>query len=304
MNGVFTQGTGTVDDPYFIEDVYDFCAVKNNDDGTTTYYKLTRNINFNDHVNYKSGISVRVFSANKAIIDCDGKEIRNIVNKYANTVFSFSKIINGSLPNIVLQTGEAANYGLFQGTFENCSLSVMLSNAYPCGLGSSTTYFKNCTVNFGGASYGGGYAMYFTRLNFERCHIHFDNAAIDYFEYGCIRSGTFNNVYFTGKITARNVSSNNKVYPIYSATFSNIFFAIDITGYYNTNNEIFDISSSGSSNTNIFIKDIIRNGKEGTTWSYSTEASRNKWISTEQALTPGYLPSIGFPVIQAGDPLG
>ena len=40
-----------------------------------------------------------VFSANKAIIDCDGKEIRNIVNKSTNTVFSFNKIINGSLPN-------------------------------------------------------------------------------------------------------------------------------------------------------------------------------------------------------------
>lgn len=214
MKGIM-MGNGTETDPYIIEDVYDFCAITNGDSGQT-YYKLVNNIDFNNHSEYKRGISANIINAQQSVIDGNGKSIRNIValdkgiiyaKKIVNTVFENLCIINISAYNPVISS-----------SFDNCNFGVLLKNSFICTVSYNCT-FSRCTINLSGDVKSLNFAG-----KFVETHINFSNLKST--QMGILFTNAIRS-YLTGKI----IYSGSEAYVLGgSITMDSSYFAIEIQG--------------------------------------------------------------------------
>lgn len=240
-------GEGTKENPYIVENVTDFCSITSSGE---TYYKLKNNIDFNDHPVYSGGIyTAGIISAPDAVVDLNGKFIKNIVYKQAvsgSPVIRLKEVSNGYIENFVIAHAgaDAAGYGFWHTTFKNVSLNVELANgnlfflAYHAGSAGYCS-FENSVITIGGAQYSQVVGLSFNGMTFRKCCINFDDVEFKFYCFHTaitmLKSGTFNNSYFTGTIKLGNpeasASTNNTFYYNSNAggvrgTFDNCYFAI------------------------------------------------------------------------------
>lgn len=294
MKGIM-RGGGTEDNPYLVEDVFDFCAIKNDEDKETTYYQLVNNIDFNDHPAYKNGITITgAVNANRSILDGNGKSIRNIVyytsTGSTNNVFVLKKIHNCNFENLVNACGNSSTV-LFSSEFiERCSFYILNQNGYFYSL--FLTSFIDCTLNIAGVMIG---SFDLNRINLTRCHINFDNATSGAFNSGGSsyiigNALILDHVYFTGKL---NITSNQHsvLNLAKSGTFKNVYYSVDTSwGYYPGYTPYFQLYPASA--ISFCNKDLLLKGKANTLTSSNFFA-----LTDEQCKDTTYLASIGFPVI-------
>lgn len=288
---------GTETNPYGIEDVFDFCAIKNDTDKETTYYQLVNNIDFNDHPAYKNGITEKdIIYATASIIDGNGKSIRNIVWYNAGgasgaTSFICEKMINCNFENLVIATGNSMN-STFETEFEKCSFYILCQNATFINAfydSYSRCSLTDCTLNIAGTSIT---KMDFGYIRLLRCHINFDNYTTQINirnPYGCdiFLNAKFDHVYFTGSLHFSNgLDPIDFIYD--KSLFKNCYYCVDTTAPMNA--AAVKIGQSADA-TSFYNKDLIRiNGsKNGGTNFYA--------LTDAQCKDATYLASIGFPVI-------
>lgn len=301
MKGIM-RGGGTEDNPYLVEDVFDFCAIRNDEDKETTYYQLVNNIDFNDHPTYKNGITGvnNIINADKSVLDGNRKSIRNIVYykaSGANTyIFTLKEIHNCNFENLVNVCSET-NQRLFRvSNFNYCSFYILFQNSDFVAWAFSPT-FTNCTFNFAGLASAG---MRLYGYTFLRCHINFDNFTCPTVgNYGggwnIFLNPNFDHVYCTGKIHFTGISSVADIYlhaPLgysqYEGVIKNMYWCVETSD--NFGQGIF--RTQNASAVSFINKDLIkgRNTYSGTNFYALTD---------EQCKDPAYLISIGFPVIGA-----
>lgn len=295
--GTFLFGTGTESDPYIVEDVYDFCAIKNDDDKDITYYQLGKSLDFNDHDVYKNGFKGGVVvNANKSVLDGNGKEIRNIVG-YNNSVgsydvlFTLKEINNCKFANTI---SFITTRVLFLSEFKRCSFFFMISNASLGNLfrGDSTgnCKFTECTLTFSGNSG----AMDFSRNVFARCKIVFKDFSAKltsgYNSVHLITNGNFDHTYFLGKIDVVN-SSNTSRRNIFNGTISNVYFAVeaDLSGGSESTQESYVCNGSVLASS-FADKDLLP-------YLNAKNSGGGYYLTTENCKTTSELIKIGFPVI-------
>lgn len=288
-------GKGTETEPYIIKDVFDFCAIKNDEDKEITYYQLVNNIDFNDHPAYKNGITITgVINADRSVLNGNGKSIRNIV--YYNItgagqkVFVLKKIHNCNFENLINACNDTTDTLLSSEFIERCSFYILNQNGYFYSL--FLTSFIDCTLNIAGVTPGG---FDISRISLTRCHINFDNAT-----FGAFNSGAFSyiisnalildHVYFTGKL---NITSNNQSGLCLAkyGTFKNVYYSVDTSwGYapgYTPYFNLYPAEAISFCNKDLLLKGI--SPVNGGTNFYA--------LTDEQCKDPAYLASIGFPVI-------
>lgn len=295
------NGKGTIDEPYIIEDVYDFCAIADDEDKEVTYYKLDTNIDFNDHEIYKQGFKGgAVVNADKSVLDGNGKEIRNIVAYNAtgagDVLFTFREINNCKFANVAsLLTSRP----LFKSEFKRCSFYIMIYNAsfnyLFKGDSSGHCTFYECALTFSGSSLE---TMSFGTNKYERCRIIFkDFTAPSYATTGSgayafvINYGDFDHSYFTGELNLIRNDTRSVNYIFINGSFINVYFAVkfDISGGTgNTYNLSFSRTAPAASC--FFDKDLISN-------SVCNSSSNAFALSTEECKSTSELIKIGFPVI-------
>lgn len=286
---------GTETNPYGIEDVFDFCAIKNDADKGVTYYQLVNNIDFNDHPTYKNGITITgVINANSSILDGNGKSIRNIVyytsTGSTNSVFVLKKIHNCNFENLVNACGNSSLV-LFSSEFiERCSFYILNQNGYFYSL--FLTSFIDCTLNIAGVMIG---SFDLNRINLTRCHINFDNATSGAFNVGSSSNIIGNalildHVYFTGKL---NITSNQQsgLNLARSGTFKNVYYSVNTSwGYSSGYTPYFQLYPASA--ISFCNKDLLNQGV-----AQVNAASNFHALTDEQCKDTTYLASIGFPVI-------
>lgn len=286
---------GTETNPYGIEDVFDFCAIKNDEDKEITYYQLVNNIDFNDHPVYKNGITKSdIIHAGKSVLDGNGKSIRNIVyytsTESTNKVFALKKIHNCNFENLVNACNNSSLVLFSSEFFERCSFYILNQNGYFYAL--FQTSFVDCTLNIAGVMIG---TFDLNRINLTRCHINFDNAT-----FGAFNSGAFSyiisnalildHVYFTGKL---NITNNNQsgLYLSKYGTFKNVYYSVDTSwGYspgYTPYFTLYPASAISFCNNDLLNQGLAR--VNGGTNFYA--------LTDEQCKDPAYLANTGFPVI-------
>ena len=263
-NGTMT-GSGTSTDPYLVEDIYDFLSIPGG--ATVIYYKLTNDIDFNDHETYKYGISGVLISNSYIYIDGDGHEIRNMILTGTDTKIIAKEIRNVSFANIILNTIQKGAVGQIKAsTFNNCRFGYYSSNSnlaciFSIGFGT----FNDCTFNIAGSTY------IHTMMNctFNRCHIHFNNfihTSNASFIISCDENVSsskvvFNNTYITGEIDVKN----------------------------GPNYDYIRIMSNNANMTSTCFADKTLISKVKTDYPYNW-----KLLTTEQCKNNTYLQSIGF----------
>ncbi|MGN0576437.1 MAG: hypothetical protein ACI4J2_10440 [Ruminococcus sp.] len=286
-NGIMA-GSGTQDSPYLVSDVYDFCAINDGETYSGNYFKLTSDIDFNDHETYKNGISAAIISRDSAIIDGDGHKICNMTFSGTAQKIKFSSINNAEFSNIIIMAVKGGTAQIKASAFTRCKFGYYL-NSSNLGVVFSTGFgtFTDCTFNIGGSISAG-----YMNCTFNRCHINFNNLIstayilIEYDQNISESKFVFNSTYITGSINA------SGIYYIFrgdgehvAATFNNSYFACEII----TNSEVlYAMSTSANMQSVCFIdKTLIpklsSNYPEG--W---------KLLTTEQCKDNNYLQSIGF----------
>ena len=289
-NGTMT-GTGTQIDPYLVEDVYDFLSIPGG--SKEIYYKLTNDIDFNDHETYKYGISGVLISNSYIYIDGDGHEIRNMILTGTDSKIIAKEIRNVSFSNIILNTIQKGAVGQIKAsTFNNCQFGYYSSNSnlaciFSIGFGT----FNDCTFNIGGSTY------IHTMMNctFNRCHIHFNNfihtsnasSIINCDENVSSSKVVFNNTYITGEIDVKNGPYTTYIFygDTNKVTLNNSYVACKIT----TNYDYIRIMSNTANMTSTCFADKTLISKVKTDNTY-------RWhlLTTEQCKNNTYLQSIGF----------
>lgn len=240
MNGNM-KGTGKKDDPWLVEDAYDFYKLKGINRGgqsNLSYAKLVKNIDFNSHDELKYGWlkSVHYMDSNMLVLDGNGKEVRNIVFK--DRLFTtytamgsiekipgieFSSVSNVKWVNIILLNSYGELSWLKSNNTSNCSFSITVfspidfAHAIPRNM-------DGCTVsvsgNIGALSFNTG------GTPIKRTHFILDliKTSGTVFIEGC----NFDMCYFTGKLdyTDDGIAYYRHIFGG-STTLSNCYFAVD-----------------------------------------------------------------------------
>lgn len=288
-------GKGTEAEPYIVKDVYDFCAIKNDEDKETTYYRLVNNIDFNNHPAYKNGITKSdIINASKSVLDGNGKSIRNIVYYDATgvsfKVFALKKIHNCNFENLVNACNKSTPM-LFSSEFiERCSFYILNQNGYFYSL--FLTSFIDCTLNIAGVTPGD---FDISRINLTRCHINFDDAT---FSANNIESGScvignalmLDHVYFTGKLNITN-NQHSGLNLAAAGTFKNVYYSVDTSWTYASGyTPFFNLYPAEA--ISFCNKDLLNQGLAQVNGGTNFYA-----LTDQQCKDPAYLASIGFPVI-------
>ena len=301
MNGMFMTGNGTEENPYLVEDVYDFCAITNDDDKEVTYYKLDTNIDFNDHETYKQGLKGgAVVNANKSVLDGNGKEIRNIVayntTGVGSILFTFKEINNCKFANVA---SFLTSRILFSSGFKRCSFYIMLYNASFNHLfkGDTTVShtFYECTITFSGSSLE---SMDFGTSKYERCRIIFKDFTTPSAKTTgsgahsfILNHGNFDHSYFTGELNLIRNDGYDNNYIFANGSYISVYFAVKFDMSNGTGNTYhLSFSKTAPTASCFFDKDLISNS--------ACNSSSNAFaLSTEECKKTSELIKIGFPVI-------
>lgn len=236
MNGNFGGGSGTVDDPYLVEDVYDFCAI------SAQYYKLVKDIDFNNHDTYKNGFNALVCRSG-AYLDGNGKKVRNIVVTSGTSNIMSLNAHDVDFENIfVIDSKGSGSNAVFNGTYTNCRMYIRLIN-------SSVNYaikgiYDKCAITITGDAID-----YLVLPTLSESHMHLKNLTLvsGLTNSSGIMFGSFISIvnmkksYITGDITTRGTWSgslyNNEytIYPLsytgaYKVDLSYFAFKVNIVG--------------------------------------------------------------------------
>lgn len=287
-------GTGTQIDPYLVEDVYDFCAINNSKTYSGNYFKLTADIDFNNHETYKYGISAMIFNRDSIIFDGDGHEIRNMILTGTTSKLIAKEFSNISFVNIILNAIQSRIVQIRAATFNNCQFGYYSGNSsFGCIFSiPATGTFNDCTFNISGSTYDD--AM---NCILNRCHIHFNNFICGLITSCMFRNDdtvtskvTFNNTYMTGKITASGANFQYIFYGYENMIFNNSYVACEIINA--TNGAKYISAGTCSMKSTCFID---------TTLAQISTNYPNGWkfLTTEQCKDNSYLQSIGFQAFPA-----
>lgn len=208
MNGDFGGGTGSQTDPFLIEDIYDFVNITTGASSINKYYKLVNNIDFNDHHEYKYGITKKLFgNSGRPCLDGNGKEIRNMVvsgiiaSSDASIIMNFISLKNCNFVNTVLK-GCTSTYGAIinaSASIENCNFTYIMSASIESEIFGSNS-FTNCTFNISG--YISSSTILPTRnITFKSCHIKFKDIIYPGISSPFGMSYSMYDSYITGRIS-------------------------------------------------------------------------------------------------------
>ena len=279
-NGIMT-GSGTQDSPYLVSDVYDFCAINDGETYSGNYFKLTSDIDFNDHETYKNGISAAIISRDSAILDGDGHKISNMTFSSTAQKIKFSSINNVEFVFVTVQAVTNNSAQIYAPTFNNCNFGFFLSGSNMGCIFGTNGSFIDCKFNLKGTSP----QSWIGKINFNRCHINFvdfthTDAAIFSSNVG---NFVFRNSYITGTVTANNL---DKI--LYSCTLINSFLALKISStksYYTVENCI-------CTATSFIDKELLQNA-------LFPSLTYLHYLTTSQCMDNAYLQSIGYPAFPA-----
>lgn len=216
MNGTFGGGGGTSSNPYLIEDVYDFCKMK--DYSSSYYFKLVNDIDFNDHETYKNGITVSLVPSNPNL-NGNNRTVKNMLVRS-----TLSNIININASNVnfenvyIMDNPNDNSYSVFSGNYNNCRFYITYINSYISYALSYSVKFTNCAITLTGKAKG----VFRIPYLFES-HLHFKNLSLQG-EYGVSDSNAvtypfyiYQNIkrsYITGDISVKiGYSSDYVIYP-------------------------------------------------------------------------------------------
>lgn len=291
-------GTGTQQDPFLIETIQEFCTMQ------TGYNKLVKNVDFNDHSLYKDGIKQKVVEGSGIILDGNGKSIRNAVimaSDGSGCVFQIDEIRNANFPNMALEGAfSASTLSVFDTEFSRCSFGVSALKSDFTKFNTNTKEFSDCTFNIKGSP-PTNTAFNFC-VNLKRCHVNFD-LTLSRYDGAFIKpyNATYESTYFTGALSAGAVATSGSSLAVFLNPYiKNCYCAMDIT----TNNSMYSsysilLTAAPTLASGVSFGDVSRVTNLGTsTVRPGTQEPTIIWTTTEQIKTPGYLPSIGFPVIQ------
>lgn len=290
------NGKGTIDEPYIIEDVYDFCAIADDEDKEVTYYKLKNSLDFNDHPDYKNGVKThQLINAPKSVVDGDGREIRNLVvynlsDDMGKNIIVLKQISNCKFPNLI---SYLTNNTLFVCEFIQCSFFIMISNSAAERIYGGCT-FEKCTITFTGSTT----TIFNFRDNvFINCNIIFNfNAPMDRsgagFSY-VFTNGKFDHTYFTGEMSLSNDSGYNYStrYIFTSAELINVYYAVkcDPSGGHNYVANFYLANTTPSASC-FYDKSLIA-------YSNCFNSTNIYALETDECKTTSVLTNKGFPVI-------
>lgn len=301
----YTGESGSETNKYVIEDIYDFCAIGTN----TGYYELINDIDFNDHSTYKNGIDCsgnRYLIKNTDIyIEGNNHKIYNMICKNvtgSNATLQIGSMNSAFFINLVC-IGCTAN--VIHGTYEHCSFGIYLCGASMIdGVITTEITYIDCTLNITGTTktyYSGSTAItnqFMRGAKLTRTHINFHNLNVS-FVYGSstttinlICNSTLENSYITGTLNCIDSSEITNMYMLYSVTSMNSSFIALKFDNFNISNENKNIINGGSVSSVSFI-DYELYGSTAT-----SSVNNLHLLTTEQAMSPTYLESIGFPVLQ------
>lgn len=218
MNGSFGGGIGTAEDPYLIEDVYDFCKLR-----TTQYYKLVKDIDFNDHDVLKNGFNQSICT-NGAHLDGNHKKVRNIVVTSGTSNIMYLNAHDVDFENIFVIDCPTGSNSVFNGIFVNCRAYIRLINSN-INYAVRGTYEK-CTLTLTGDSTSG---LLLPTLSESRIHLKNLIITTSLLKSSDVMFGSFITItnmkksYITGDITPKGMSSGykyNDEYIIYPLDYS------------------------------------------------------------------------------------
>lgn len=295
-NGIMA-GSGTQTAPYLVEDVYDFCEMLNGTAGL--YYKLVSNIDFNEHVTYKYGITGLIGNNNSRYLDGDGHEVRNMVctNDSIKLKFNSGTISNTNFVNIIIKSVTYSGHlQIYASKFINCNFGYYLSNSSFKSIFNSSAegmvQFTNCTFNIAGSLNIGN--TFFAKFNM--CHINFNNFTVNhtYLLMSDSYNTAFENTYVTGSIkssTLVGIFDNS----VRSIMVNNSYFSIDMS-----NNTTLKYLSKSNMSTELCLidKTLMPNMTNTSENSTTTTISGLYRLTAEQFKDNDYLNSIGFLAIQ------
>lgn len=298
--GSWTGEAGTETNPYAVEDVYDFCAIKDGADKEHSKYMLVRDIDFNNHETYKMATyTTNIIVANSSSVDGNGHAIRNLyINQFAwsgilQSAFGLAEITNCRFENLINAVPSNGNgNGIFIScVFRHCSFYIQLNSASLSVLFGKCK-FSDCSVNIAGINSDNGVCVTST---LERCHINFKDLTVNAVAENSTVSRIFNGMninmsYFTGsvKIGGGLVRENNYLFRN-GITLNSSYFCASVTSSIGHNKLILFESVPSTvcfANTSLLAEwNVVGNAKF-----YA--------LTDEQCKATEYLISeIGFPVI-------
>lgn len=298
-------GTGTQSEPYMIEDIYDFCAIGDSTAYPTpegesyVYFQFNNDIDFNDHSEYKTGISNKnIFNREGAIINGNGHRLNNMIlrNYTSNNIQAIrcSEFKNIDFCNLILLSCTYKTFYCRNGKINNCNFGVFVSGTYFLALIPNDTTFNDCSFNIKGnfsqMETGTSVSFIRTRLNFDITIFNKEVGILKCNNSYSTYSTLFDNSYITGKIVNTASSMTNSYLFLYT-NWKNSYVAIK---FESPNLEkTFGFLASGTVSSASFIDVELFGGKFNT----NSSTSNLYQLTTEQATNAEYLQSIGFPVI-------
>lgn len=303
----YTGDSGSETNKYVIEDIYDFCAI---DDLGAQYYEMVKDIDFNDHPTYKNGIdgsSGHLFQNAGIYIEGNNHKIYNMICK--NTTAAYTAIRMGKMSNVffinLVCIGTASTAGVIYGILEHCSLGVYLcGSSFIDSMFNSNVTYIDCTLNITGTAksyYSGSSTITNTCIQnakLTRTHVNLHNLNM-VFGFSSSETNinifsklTLENSYITGTLNCIDTKEISKVYMLHSITSMNSSFIALKLSNFNVSDDAKNIINGGSINSVSFIDNELY----GST--ITTSTNNLHLLTTEQAMSPTYLESIGFPVLQ------
>lgn len=303
----YTGVSGSINNKFVIEDIYDLLSTRNND---SLYFELACDIDFNEHPTYKFGVSENIFGKNKqnssSHLYGNNHTIRNLVIKDSSSiVFSAIYVENLILENLIFIN--STNAVLFRNTSGNSGISseckatnihigcYMFNSATSCIFNPDVkhTSWTDCSFNIKGLTTDGLNITQGSATNILRCHINVDIKTMsDMCIYISNVQTYLDNVYITGSIKQIGTAcmfddgTNNFMT---NGCLENSYIAVNaicetdgFTGY--------RIAGVTSTTVSFIDKELVQNLIE-------TEIQNLHYLTTDECKDPEYLLSINFPVV-------
>lgn len=316
MNGSFGGGKGTKENPYLIDDLWDYLQMnsKISSANASLYFQLTKDIDMNNYEDYKFEIPdlCKISKAYECHLDGNNHSIKNIIVKdsgrpiFFNFETNYGELKNIKFENLILMNVSSGT-GLFQSkNFKNVHIGCFIFDSDLRYLFPNTGQQGNtqdCSFNIKGKLVNG--VSFWTTCagqydSLERVHINLDIFSDDYpgSNQGIILFGSYanlDNVYYTGKFKIKKINSYTGIKIFYSGYLKNSYCNIDIE----LPKSIINVNSISATSFSFANQDKIRHFDEdvsGITFSPSTNFS---FLTDEQCRNPDTLLELGFPVVKS-----
>lgn len=229
MNGKFGGGSGTISDPYLVEDVYDFCKMNNY--SNVFYFKLVNDIDFNDHDTYKNGITGGLITV-VPNLNGNNRTVKNMLVRSTSSIIIRIDASNVNFENIyIMDNSRDDSYSVFSGNYNNCRFYITYINSCASYALSYGTKFTNCAITLTGTAKDVFYIPYLfeSHLHFKNLSLqgYYSGTASDTVTYPFLISQNIKRSYITGEISVKIAYS--KDYFIYFTKYSGGSVVVDLS---------------------------------------------------------------------------